>query len=169
MLRWFSRLRKPADKVRRIAARPLWLLESRRPLLIEAMWQSPYCCTMVYFWTALITEQVGEDLSQSAKRKVLQQVFARMVKELGGDARAARQRVLPEGHLGRRRALADLKRVVTLYSGAVDDSLMLYPDIRNALDDDARPALPGNRWGLRHEAAHEILLARYLAADIKGS
>jgi hypothetical protein len=170
MLRWFSRQRKPADKIMRIAARPLWLLDSRRPLLTEVLWHSPYCCTMVYFWTALITEQVcGEALSESGKRKLLQQVFARIVKDLDGDPRAARKRVLPDGHLDRRRALVDLKRVVTLYSGAVNDSLMIYPDFRKAIEDDGRPALPDNRWGLRQEAAHEILMARYLAADVQGS
>lgn len=170
MLRWFSRLRKPTARVRRVAARPLWVLESRRPLLAEALWRSPYCCTMVYFWTAFVTEHVcGEHLPEAAKGKVMQQVLARIVKELGGDPRAARQQVFPDGHPGRQRALVDLKRVVTLYSGKVNEGLMIYPDYRKAVEDDGRPALPDNRWGLRQEAAHEILLARYLAAGVQAS
>ena len=169
MLRWFSRLRKPTEKVWRVAARPLWILESRRSWLAESIWQSPYCCTMVYFWTAFITEHAcGDSLSESDKRKVQQQVLARSVKDLGGDPREVRKRVFPDGHPGRQRALVDLKRVVTLYSGKVDEKLMIYPDYRKAIDDDGRPGLAGNRWGLRHEKAHEILLARYLAADVQG-
>lgn len=170
MLKWFSRLRKPADKVRRIAARPLWVLESRRPQLAEVLWNSPYCCTMVYFWTALVTEQVcGESLSESSKRKVVQRVFAQIVKDLDGDPVAARKRVLPDGQQRRRRALVDLKRVVTLYAGVDNESLMLNADYRKALEDDGRAALPENRWGLETEAAHEILLARYLAEDVLGT
>lgn len=168
MLRWFSRLRKPTDKVWRVAARPLWILESRRSWLSEAIWQSPYCCTTVYFWTAFMTEHLcGSSLSERQKRKVTQQVFARMVKDLGGKPREARKLVLPDGTPGRQRALVDLKRVVTLYSGKVTEGLMIYPDYRKAIDDDGRAALPGNRWGLRNEAAYEILLARYLAADVQ--
>lgn len=169
MLRWISRLRKPVEKVRGIASRPLWVLESRRPQLAEAIWTAPYCCTMVYFWTALVTEQACDDgLSASQKRKVLQRVFERIVKDMGGDPVAARGRVLPEGHPGRRRALVDLKRVVTLYSGTVNEKLMIYEDYRKALEDDGRPALPGNRWDLHYESAHEILLARLLADEVTG-
>ena len=166
MLRLFSRLRKPVDKVRGIAARPLWVLESRRPQLAEVIWNAPYCCTMVYFWTALVTEQAcGDGVSAARKRKVLQRAFAMSVKELGGDPAAAREHVLPEGHPGRRRALVDLNRVVTLYSGTVNEKLMIHEDYRKALEDDGRAALPGNRWGLKYEAAHEILLARLLADE----
>lgn len=170
MLRMFSRLRKPVEKVRAIASRPLWVLASRRPQLADVIWTSPYCCTMVFFWTALITEQTcGGSLSASERRKVLQRSLARMVKEMGGDPVAARALVLPDGHPGRRRALVDLKRVVTLYSGTVNEKLMIYEDYRKALEDDGRPALPGNRWGLRYETSHEILLARLLADDVLGA
>ena len=168
MLKLFSRLRKPVETVRGVAARPLWVLESRRPQLADTIWATPYCCTMVYFWTALVTEQLCDTLSASRKRKVLQRVFAGIVTDMGGDPVAARGRVLPEGHPGRRRALVDLKRVVTLYSGTVNEKLMIYEDYRKALADDGREALPGNRWDLHFEAAHEILLARLLADEVTG-
>lgn len=167
MLGWFSRLRKPVEKVHRIAGRPLWVLDSRQPALTANLWLSPYCCTMLYFWTALITEQVcGDSLSQRRKHKVLQRAFARLVKETDGKPRHARRRVLPDGHPRRRRAELDLKLVVTVYSGTINEGLMIYPDYRDAIEGDGRPALPGNRWGLRSEAAHEILLAGYLANDV---
>jgi hypothetical protein len=77
--------------------------------------------------------------------------------------------VLPDGQPRRRRALADLKRVVDLYRGDVDDRFMIYADYRDAVDGGGRPARSGNRWGLRTEAAHEILLLSYVIGTLQGT
>lgn len=167
MLKWF-RMRKPLEKIHRVAARPLQVFESRHHALLRQLWASPYCCTMLYFWAAVMTEDVCRGAyTDEDKREVLREVFARMVEDTRGSVTHATNRVLPDGHQMRRRALADLKRVVDLYRGDVDDRCMIYADYREAVYEDGRPALPGNRWGLRKEAAHEILLASYLAANLQ--
>lgn len=166
MLKWF-RLRKPLEKTQRVAARPLQVFDARHQGLIRAVWLSPYCCTLLYFWTAVMAEDVCRNaLNDDDKREVLREAFARMVEEMRGSPAAAMNRVLPDGHQLRRRALSDLKRCVDLFRGDVDDRYMIYADYREAVYEDGRPAVPGNRWGLRKEAAHEILLANYLAANI---
>ena len=113
----------------------------------------------------MVTEHVCQDsFSQSDKRKVMRKVLARITDELGASEAAFMRHVLPDGQPRRRRALADLKRVVDLYRGDVDDRFMIYADYRDAVDGGGRPARSGNRWGLRTEAAHEILLVRYVIA-----
>lgn len=167
MLGFLSRLSKPAKKVHAIAGRPLWILQSRRPALTALLWESPYCCTMVYFWFAVVTEDLCRTgYSEAQKQKVLRTAMARAVKELGGAPAAVRRQVLPEGHPRRLRALKDLKRAVDLKRKGVDDGLMVHDEYRTAIEADGRPALAGNRWGLTREAAHEILIARYLAANV---
>jgi hypothetical protein len=167
MLQWL-RLRKPEQRVRRIAARPVQILDSRRPSLMGPMWQSSYCCTLLFFWIAVVTEHVCQNsLSQSDKRKVMRKVLARIAGEMGGTQTRFMSRVLPNGHPRRRRALADLKRVVDLYRGNVDDRFMLYADYRDAVNGGGRPARTGNRWGLRTEAAHEILLVSYVIDTLR--
>lgn len=167
MLRWFTRLRKLVDRVHGVATRPLYILESRRPDLAAGLWHSPYCCTMIYFWMAVVTEQLcGERRTEADKHRILQQVFARAVKELGGAPAAARRNVLPDGHPRRLRALSNLKRVVELQRNGVDARLLIHAHYRAAVEGDGRRALPGNRWGLRTEAAHELLLAGFLADSL---
>lgn len=162
MLQWL-RLRRPVQRIRRIAARPVQILDSRRPSLTGPMWRSPYCCTLLFFWIAVVTEHVCQDsLSPSDKRKVVRKVLARIANEMGGTEAVFMSRVLPEGHPRRRRALADLKRIVDLYRGNVDDRFMIYADYRDAVNGGGRPARSGNRWDLRTEAAHEILLVSYV-------
>ncbi len=167
MLKWF-RLRKPVDTIERVAARPLQILASRQPALLGPVWRSPYCCTLVYFWTAVITEDVcRKSRSDADKREALRDAFGRVTAAMRGNPATALNRVLPDGYQVRRRALSDLKRVVDLYRGSVDDRYMIYSDYREAVYGDGRSAVPGNRWGLRKEAAHDILLASYLAASVQ--
>ena len=167
MLKWF-RLRKPLEKVQRVAARPLQILDAHQPAMVRSVWLSPYCCTVLYFWTAVMTEDIcREAFTDEDKREVLREAFARMAEETGGSVTGASNRVLPDGHQIRRRALSDLKRAVDLYRGDVDDRYMIYADYREAVYADGRPAPPGNRWGIRKEAAHEILLASYLAGNVQ--
>lgn len=129
------------------------------------MWKSPYCCTLLFFWIAVVTEHVCQDsFSEPDKRKVMRKVLASIADEMGASEAAFMSCVLPDGHPRRRHALADLKRVVDLYRGNVDDSFMIYADYRDAVNGGGRPARSGNRWGLRTEAAHEILLVRYVIA-----
>lgn len=45
---------------------------------------------------------------------------------------------------------------------------MIYADYRDAVDGGGRPARSGNRWGLRTEAAHEILLLSYVIGTLQG-
>jgi len=114
MLQW-RRLRRPVQRIRRIAARPLQILDSRRPSLMGPMWQSPYCCTLLFFWIAVVTEHVCQhSFSQCDKRKVMRMVLSRITDELGASEAAFMKRILPDGQPRRRRALADLKRVVDL-------------------------------------------------------
>jgi hypothetical protein len=168
MLQWL-RLRKPVQHIRRIAVRPVQILAVRRPSLMAPMWNSPYCCTLLFFWIAVVTEHVCQDrLSQSDKRKAMRKVIARIADEMGGTEAGFMKRVLPDGHPRRRRALADLKRVVELYRGKVDDRFMIYADYREAVNGGGRPARSGNRWGLRTEASHEILLVRYVIDTLRG-
>lgn len=167
MLGLFSRLRKPVERVHDIASRPLRILASRQPSLVPRLWQSRYCSTMVYFWVAVVTEETCRSkYSEAEKHKVLQRVFARTVKEMRGVPAAARKHVLPDGHPHRLKALADLKRAVELRRNGVDARLMIYADYREAVESNGRPAAFGNHWGVRTEAAHEILLARYLASHL---
>lgn len=169
MLQWL-RLRRRVQRIRRIAGRPLQILDSRRPSLMGPMWQSPYCCTLLFFWIDVVTEHVCQDsFSQSDKRKVMRKVLARITDELGASEAAFMRHVLPDGQPRRRRALADLKRVVDLYRGDVDDRFMIYADYRDAVDGGGRPARSGNRWGLRTEAAHEILLLSYVIGTLQGT
>lgn len=166
MLKWFK-LRKPVERIETIAARPLQIFESRQPGLLKDLWLSPYCCTLVYFWTAVVTEDVCRNkFSDAEKREVLRESFARIVEEMRGSVTSAMNRVLPDGHQLRRRALSDLKRAVDLYRGDYDDRYMIYADYREAVNEDGRPALFGNRWGLGKEAAYEILLANYLTGSL---
>lgn len=166
MLNWF-RTRKTVDRIQRTAERPLQVLDSRFPDALRSVWQSPYCCTLTYFWTAVVTEDVCRNrLSDEDKREALRDVFARIVEDARGSVNGAMKRVLPEGNEIRRRALSDLKRAVDLYRGDVHDRFMIYADYREAVYEDGRPAVPGNRWGLAREAAHEILLAHYLAGNL---
>lgn len=167
MLKWF-RLRKTVERIERIAGRPLQVLGSRQPALLYPLWHSPYCCTLVYFWTAVITEDVCRKAhSDAEKREALRDAFARVCASMGGNPATAVNRVLPDGHQMRRRALSDLKKAVDLYRGDVDDRCMIYADYREAVYGDERSAVPGNRWGLRKEAAHDILLASYLAGSLQ--
>lgn len=166
MLNWF-RTRKTVDAIHRAAARPLYVLDSRLPDTLRTVWQSSYCCTLMYFWTAVVTEDVCRNrLSDEEKREALRDAFSRIVEETRGSVNGAMKRVLPEGHQQRRRALSDLKRAVDLYRGDVDDRYMIYADYREAVYQDGRQAVPGNSWGLNREAAHEILLASYLASNV---
>lgn len=169
MLKWFK-LRKPVERIQAIAGRPLQIFESRHPALQKQLWSSPYCCTLVYFWTAVVTEDVcGDSFSDADKREVLRESFARIVEEMQGAVNAVMNRVLPDSHQTRRRALSDLKRAVDLYRGDFDDRYMIYPDYREAVYEDGRPALFGNRWGLGKESSYEILLASYIAGNLQGA
>ncbi|MEI7599148.1 MAG: hypothetical protein WCJ41_07475 [Aestuariivirga sp.] len=167
MLGLFSRLRKPVERVHAISSRPLRILESRQSSLAPMQWQSHYCSTMVYFWVAVVTEEVCRSkYSEDEKHRVLQRVFARIVKEMRGVPAIAKKCVLPDGHPHRLKTLADLKRAVELRRNGADARLMIYADYREAVEGDGRPAVFGNHWGVRTEAAHEILLARYLASNL---
>ena len=55
--------------------------------------------------------------------------------------------------------------MVDLYNGHIDDRHMIYPEYREAVYQDRRPAPPENRWGLEKEFAYEILLSSYLTAN----
>lgn len=167
MLKWF-RLKKPMERIQQVAERPLQIMDSRNPALTGQLWRSPYCCTLAYFWTAVVTERVcGPAMSDDDKREVLREAFARIVEEFGGSVDTVMNRVLPDGNPTRRRALSDLKRAVDLYRGDFDDRYMIYADYREAVNEDGRPALFGNRWGLDREAAHEILIASSLAGNLQ--
>ena len=167
MLTWL-RLRKPIEKIHRISVRPLRILEARQPSLLGPSWFAPYCCTLVYFWTAVIAEDVCRDAySDEDKRHALREAFGRLVEESHGSVDGVLNRVLPDGHPLRRRALSDLKRVVDLYRGDVDDRAMIYPGYRDAVNQDGRAAFPGNKWGLKKEAAHEILMFTCLASNVQ--
>ncbi|WP_421693527.1 hypothetical protein [Aestuariivirga sp.] len=167
MLTWF-RLRKPIERIHRICVRPLHILESRQPALMRTLWKSPYCCTLLYFWTAVVAEDICRNtFTDEEKRQALRDAFARIVEDSHGAVNGALNRVLPDGNPVRRRALSDLKRVVDLYRGDVDDRCMIYPGYREAVYEDGRPAFPGNRWGLRKEVAHEILLFTCLARNLQ--
>lgn len=145
MLGLFSRLRKPMEMVHVAAARPLQILASRQPSLAPRLWQSRYCSTMVYFWVAVVTEDICRNkYSEAEKHKVLQRVFARAVKEMRGVPALARKQVLPDGHPLRLKALADLKRAVDLRRHGADARLMIYADYRRAVEGDGRPAAFGN-------------------------
>jgi hypothetical protein len=165
MLSWL-RIRKQVEDVQRIAMRPFLLLQSHKAQVFPALWQSSYCCTIAYFWTAVIAEEVcatGQD--NDDKLRTLREAFARLVEDTGGAAHDAMKRVLPEGHPIRRRTLVDLKRVVDLYNGHIEDRHMIYPEYREAVYQDGRPAPPHNKWGMDRELAYEILLSSYLAAN----
>jgi hypothetical protein len=165
VLSWF-RIRRQADEVHRVAVRPFLLLQLRQPEVFPRLWQDSYCCTIAYFWTAVVAEDLcARGSSNDAKFRTLREAFARLVEETHGTAHDAMRRVLPDGHPIRRRTLVDLKRVVDLYNGQIDDRHMIYPEYREAVYQDGRPAQAGNRWGLEKEFAYEILLSSYLAAN----
>lgn len=164
MLNWF-RSRQHVDNVHRVALRPFLLLQSRRPKMFPGIWQAPYCCTISYFWTAVVAEDLCERHDNDGKLRTLREAFARLVEDTRGAHPDAMKRVLPEGHPIRRRALVDLKRVVDLYNGKIDDRHMIYPEYREAVYEDGRSAPAGNRWGIDNEYAYEILLSSYLAAN----
>jgi len=163
MLSWL-RTRKQVDDVHRIAVRPFLLLQSHDAAVFPHLWQSPYCCTISYFWTAVVAEENATDQDNEAKFRTLREAFTRIVEDTRGVAHDAMKRVLPEGHPIRRRTLIDLKRVVDLYNGHIDDRHMIYPEYREAVYQDGRPAPAGNKLGLEQELAYEILLSSYLAA-----
>lgn len=165
MLSWF-RTRKQVDEVHRLAVRPVLLLQSREPHVLPYLWQVPYCCTIAYFWTAVIAEDVclpGQD--NDTKFRTMREAFARIVEDTGGTPHETIRRVLPDGHPIRRRSLVDLKRVVDLYNGHVEDRHLIYPEYREAVYQDGRPTLEGNKWGFDREFAYEILLSSYLAQN----
>lgn len=165
MLNWL-RVRKQAEDVHGVAVRPFLLLQSRQPQVFPRLWQAPYCCTIAYFWTAVVTEDLCiKDAANEVKLRALREAFARLVEDTRGTAHDAMKRVLPDGHPIRRRTLIDLKRVVDLYNGQIDDRHMIYPEYREAVYQDGRPALTGNRFGLEKELAYEILLSSYLAQN----
>ena len=165
-MRWL-RLRKHVEEIHRIAGRPLRFLELRQPSAWPALWDTAYCCTSVYFWTAVITEDVcREPCDDADKLYALREAFARIVEETQGVVTEAMGLVQPEGNPIRRRALSDLKRVVDLYRGLVDDRFMIYPEYREAVSEDGRAAPAGNKWRLKREASYEILLTNYLAANV---
>lgn len=165
MLTWLQ-IRKQVDDIHRIAVRPLALLQSRRPELFPALWRSPYCCTIIYFWSAVIAEDLcGMNTESEAKLRALREAFTRLVEDTRGTSHDAMKRVLPDGHAVRRRALIDLQKVVNLYNGKVEDRYMIYPEYREAVFEDGRPAKSGNSLGAEKEFAYEILLSSYLAAN----
>jgi hypothetical protein len=146
--------------------RPFLLLQARHPQAVNSIWLSPYCCTIAYFWTAVVAEDMcGKDTGNESKFRTLRESFTRLVEETNGTAHDAFKRVLSDGHPIRRRTLVDLKRVVDLYNGHIDDRHMIYAEYREAVYEDGRPAPEGNRWGLDREFAYEILLSSYLAAN----
>jgi hypothetical protein len=165
MLNWL-RTRKQGEDVHRRAVRPFFLLQAHKAQAFPGLWRSPYCCTIAYFWTAVIAEEVcARDQDDGAKLRTLREAFARLVEDTGGAAHDAMRRVLPDGHPIRRRTLVDLKRVVDLYNGHIEDRHMIYPEYREAVYEDGRPAPPANKWGLDRELAYEILFSSYLAAN----
>jgi hypothetical protein len=165
MLSWL-RTRKQVEDVHRLAVRPFLLLQSHKAQVFPGLWQSPYCCTIAYFWTAVIAEEVcAKDQENDAKLRTLREAFARLVEDTRGAPHDAMRRVLPEGHPIRRRTLVDLKRVVDLYNGHIEDRHMIYPEYREAVYQDGRPAPARNKWGLDRELAYEILFSSYLAAN----
>jgi hypothetical protein len=165
VLSWL-RTRRQVDEVHRVAVRPFLLLQSRQPQSFPAIWQSPYCCTISYFWTAVVAEDLcARDAGNDGKFRTLREAFTRLVEETGGSAHEAFRRVLSDGHPIRRRTLIDLKRVVDLYNGHIDDRHMIYPEYREAVYQDGRAAPENNRWGLDKEFAYEILLSSYLTAN----
>lgn len=165
MLSWL-RTRKQVDEVHRVAVRPFLLLQSRQPHAFPGIWQAPYCCTIAYFWTAVVAEDLStRDTGNESKFRTLREAFTRLVEETNGTPHDALKRVLSDGHPIRRRTLIDLKRVVDLYNGHIDDRHMIYPEYREAVYQDGRPGPEGNRWGLDKEFAYEILLSSYLAAN----
>jgi hypothetical protein len=164
VLNWL-RSRKQADEVHRIALRPFLLLQSRGEHMLPVLWQTPYCCTVSYYWTAVVVEDLCDERANEGKLRALRETFARLVEDTRGVPHDAMKRVLPEGHPIRRRALSDLKRVVDLYNGKIDDRYMIYAEYREAVYEDGRPAPDGDRWGLGQEYAYEILLSSYLAAN----
>lgn len=165
MLNWL-RTRKQVDDVLRLAARPFMILQARQPQVLPGLWQSPYCCTISYFWTAVVAEDLcGKDVDNDAKLRTLREAFARLVEETRGTPHDAMRRVLPDGHPIRRRTLIDLKRVVDLYNGQIEDRHMIYPEYREAVYEDGRPALNADRSGLEKEFAYEILLSSYLSQN----
>lgn len=165
MLNWL-RNRKHVDEVHRMAVRPFMLLKARQPRVMPGLWQSPYCCTISYFWTAVVTEDMCRgDIDSDTKLRTLREAFALLVEETQGTPHDAMRRVLPDGHPIRRRSLVDLKRVVDLYNGVVEDRHMIYPEYREAVYEDGRPALDHDRTGLEKEFAYEILLSNYLGQN----
>jgi hypothetical protein len=165
MLSWL-RTRKQVEEVHSIAVRPFLLLQSHKASVFPGLWQSPYCCTIAYFWTAVVAEEIcATDQDNDAKLRTLRESFARLVEDTRGAAHDAVRRVLPEGHPIRRRTLVDLKRVVDLYHGHIEDRHMIYPEYREAVYQDGRPAPADNKWGLDRELAYEILFSSYLAAN----
>jgi hypothetical protein len=165
VLSWL-RTRRQADEVHRIAVRPFLLLQDRQPQAFPGLWQAPYCCTISYFWTAVVAEDLcARDAGNEAKFRTLREAFSRLVEDMNGTPHDALKRVLSDGHPIRRRALIDLKRVVDLYNGHIDDRHMIYPEYREAVYQDGRPAPENNRWGLDKEFAYEILLTSYLASN----
>jgi hypothetical protein len=165
VLNWF-RNRKQVDDVHRVAIRPFLVLQSRQPQAFPRLWQSSYCCTISYFWTAVVAEDIcAAESDNDTKFRTLREAFTRLVEETRGTAHDAMKRVLSDGHPIRRRTLIDLKRVVDLYNGKIEDRHMIYPEYREAVYQDGRPALDGNRWSLEKEFAYEILLSSYLASN----
>lgn len=165
MLNWL-RTRKQVDDVLRLAARPFMLVQARQPQAVPGLWQSPYCCTIAYFWTAVVAEDLGgKEVDNGTKLRTLREAFARLVEDTRGTPHDAMRRVLPDGHPIRRRCLIDLKRVVDLYNGHVEDRHMIYPEYREAVYQDGRPALNADRSGLEKEFAYEILLSSYLTQN----
>jgi len=161
MLTWL-RLRKQAKAVHRLAARPLLLLQLQTPQAMAPLWLSPYCCTISYFWTAVIVETAGEKhLSDEERLDLLRETFLQLVEETRRTPQRAMKRVLPDGHPLRRRALVDLKRVVDLYHGQIEDRHMIYPEYRDAVREDRQPLRPAAP-GMTRAYAHELLLASYL-------
>jgi hypothetical protein len=165
MLIWL-RNRKHVDDVHRLASRPFLLLQSRKSQLFPGLWQAPYCCTISYFWTAVVAEDLcGKGLDNDTKFRTLREAFTRLVEDTRGASHDAMRSVLPESHPIRRRALIDLKRVVDLYNGHIDDRHMIYPDYREAVYQDGRPAPSGHKGDVEKEYAYEILLSSYLAQN----
>lgn len=165
MLTWL-RLRKQAKAVHRVAARPFLLLRLQMPQAMAPLWLSPYCCTISYFWTAVIVETVGgKGIPDEDRLRQLRETFSQIVAENRGTPQRAMKRVLPDGHPLRRRALVDLKRVVDLYHGQIEDRHMIYPEYRDAVRGDGQPLSPGAP-GMRRAYAHELLLASYLMEGI---
>ena len=169
MLSWLQN-RKQVDEVHHVASRPFQLLQSHEAKAFPGLWQAPYCCTIAYFWTAVVAERLGgEQIDNDTKFRTLREAFTRLVEDTQGAAPSAMRSILPDGHPIRRRALVDLKRVVDLYNGLIEDRHMIYPEYREAVYEDGRPAPAGNKWGLDREYAYEILLTNYLAANALNS